>query len=107
MMKQVFSGKGISVAEADESRDKAFVSVKNFLWGYRQVSSAPHADKAKELYELIKGFKNRFFDIHQSFQLTKKHLNIRCFFTSNGYFYSLNFYRIFNFSLYSWGMYSN
>ena len=33
MMKQVFSGKGISVAEADESRDKAFVSVKNFLWG--------------------------------------------------------------------------
>ena len=32
------------------------MSVKNFLWGYRQVSSAPHADKAKELYELIKGF---------------------------------------------------
>ena len=42
--KQIFSGKGKSV------------SVKNFLWGYRQVSSAPHADKAKELYELIKGF---------------------------------------------------
>lgn len=29
--KQVFSGKGKSVAEADESRDKAFVSIKNFL----------------------------------------------------------------------------
>lgn len=54
--KQIFSGKGKSVAEANEARDKAFVSVKNFLWGYRQVSSAPHADKAKELYELIKGF---------------------------------------------------
>lgn len=54
--KQIFSGKGKSVAEADEARDKAFVSVKNFLWGYRQVSSAPHSDKAKELYELIKGF---------------------------------------------------
>ena len=52
--KQVFSGKGKSVAEADEARDKAFVSVKNFLWGYRQVSSAPHSDKAKE-FELIKG----------------------------------------------------
>lgn len=53
--KQVFSGKGKSVAEADEARDKAFVSVKNFLWGYQQVSSAPHSDKAKE-FELIKGF---------------------------------------------------
>ena len=52
--KQVFSGKGKSVAEADEARDKAFVSVKNFLWGYQQVSSAPHSDKAKE-FELIKG----------------------------------------------------
>ena len=36
-MKQIFSGKGISVAEADEARDKAFVSIKNFLWVYRQV----------------------------------------------------------------------
>ena len=52
--KQVFSGKGKSVAEADEARDKALVSVKNFLWGYQQVSSAPHSDKAKE-FELIKG----------------------------------------------------
>lgn len=54
--KQIFSGKGKSVAEADEAMDKAFVSVKNFLWGYQQVSSVPHSDKAKELYELIKGF---------------------------------------------------
>ena len=54
--KQIFSGKGKSVAEADEAMDRAFVSVKNFLWGYQQVSSVPHSDKAKELYELIKGF---------------------------------------------------
>ena len=35
--KQTFSGKGKSVAEADEARDEAFVSIKNFLWGYQQV----------------------------------------------------------------------
>ena len=52
--KQTFSGKGKSVAEADEARDKAFSSLKNFLWGYRQVSSVPNADQAGELYEVIK-----------------------------------------------------
>lgn len=31
--KQTFSRKGKSVAEADEARDKALVSIKNFLWG--------------------------------------------------------------------------
>lgn len=54
--KQTFSGKGKSVAEADEARDKAFSSLKNFLWGYRQVSSVPNADQAGELYEVIKLF---------------------------------------------------
>ena len=54
--KQTFSGKGKSVAEADEARDKAFRSLKNFLWGYRQVSSVPNADQAGELYEVIKLF---------------------------------------------------
>lgn len=54
--KQTFSGKSKSVAEADEARDKAFSSLKNFLWGYRQVSSVPNADQAGELYEVIKLF---------------------------------------------------
>ena len=54
--KQTFSGKGKSVAEADEARDKAFSNLKNFLWGYRQVSSVPNADQAGELYEVIKLF---------------------------------------------------
>ncbi|MDO4763135.1 MAG: DUF6261 family protein [Flavobacteriaceae bacterium] len=54
--KQAFSGKGKSVAEADEARDKAFSALKNFLWGYQQLSIAPNADKAKELYEIIKTY---------------------------------------------------
>lgn len=54
--KQTFSGKGVSVAEADEKRDKSFVSIRNFLNGYRQVPSAIHADKAEELFTILKGF---------------------------------------------------
>lgn len=55
-VKQTYSGKGQSVAEADEARDKVFISIKNFLNGYRQVPSVPNADKAAELYEIIKAF---------------------------------------------------
>lgn len=54
--KQVYSGKGKSVAQADEERDRTFTNIKNFLWGYQQVASAPNADKAKDLYEIIKQF---------------------------------------------------
>lgn len=54
--KQVFSGKGKSVAEADEARDKAFSALRNFLFGYHQLSIAPNADKARELYEIIKTY---------------------------------------------------
>lgn len=54
--KQIYSGKGKSVAQADEERDKVFTSFKNFLWGYRQIPTMPNADKAEKLYELIKSF---------------------------------------------------
>lgn len=54
--KQIYSGKGKSVAQADEDRDKVFTSFKNFLWGYRQIPTMPNADKAEKLYELIKSF---------------------------------------------------
>lgn len=54
--KQTYSKMGKLVAEADEKRDKSFVAIKNFLWGYQQVSSAPNADKAKDLYETLKQF---------------------------------------------------
>lgn len=52
--KQTYSGKGNSVADADQTRDKAFTVIKNFLWGYRQVTTAPNADKAEELYAIFK-----------------------------------------------------
>lgn len=54
--KQIYSGKGKSVAQADVERDKVFSSVKNFLWGYRQIPTMPNADKADKLYEIIKFF---------------------------------------------------
>lgn len=54
--KQTFSGKGKSVAQADEERDRIFVNLKNFLWGYHQIITMPNADKAQKLYEIIKSF---------------------------------------------------
>lgn len=54
--KQIYSGKGKSVAQADEDRDKAFTSFKNFLWGYRQIPTMPNAEKAEKLYQIIKSF---------------------------------------------------
>lgn len=54
--KNTYSGKGLSVAEADKQRDRAFVSIKNFLTGYQQIPTAPNADKAKALYELLTTF---------------------------------------------------
>lgn len=54
--KQTFSGKGTSVAVADEERDRVFNMFRNFLWGYRQIATMPNADKAEKLYELIKSF---------------------------------------------------
>lgn len=54
--KQAFSGKGQSVAEADEARDKAFSALKGFLYGYQMLSSVPNWDKAKDLYAVIKQF---------------------------------------------------
>lgn len=54
--KQPFSGKGKSVAQADEERDRVFIHFKNFLWGYRQISTMLNADKAEKLYQIIKVF---------------------------------------------------
>lgn len=54
--KQIYSGKGKSVAQADEERDKVFAGFKNFLWGYRQIPLMPNADNAEKLYQLIKLF---------------------------------------------------
>ncbi len=52
--KQVFSGKGKTVAQADKERDKAFSDIKLFLSGYIRVSSAPNINDAVALYEQLK-----------------------------------------------------
>lgn len=54
--KQTFSGKGKTVAAADEERDRVFSMFRNFLWGYRQIPTMPNADKAEKLYQIIKSF---------------------------------------------------
>lgn len=72
--KQIYSGKGKSVAQADEDRDKVFTSFKNFLWGYRQIPTMPNANKAQALYDIIKSFGtniNRLSYAEQTAQLKK------------------------------------
>lgn len=54
--KQTFSGKGSDVASADEERDKIYVALRDFLFGYHQVDSVPHSDKAKDLYEVFQRY---------------------------------------------------
>jgi len=54
--KQTFSGKGKDVATADGERDRAFSSLKAFLDGYRQLSSAPNFQAAEDLYQVFVEF---------------------------------------------------
>lgn len=54
--KQIYSGKGADVATADHNRDVAYASLKNFLSGYRQLSSAPNHQAAVDLYMVFKTY---------------------------------------------------
>lgn len=54
--KKTFSGKGAEVAVADEERDKAFSSLKAFLFGYHQLDSVPNFQEAKDLYGVFVQF---------------------------------------------------
>lgn len=54
--RQKFAGKGASVAQADQERAKSFMKIKNFLFGYHQISSLPNAEEAKYLYDLLVSF---------------------------------------------------
>jgi len=54
--KQIYSGKGKSVAMADHERDVAYNSLKAFLNGYRKLSTAPNYQLAEDLYGLFKTF---------------------------------------------------
>lgn len=56
--KNTYSGKGITVAEADEQRDRAYSALKAFLYGYQMLSTAPNADKAQALYQTLISFGN-------------------------------------------------
>lgn len=52
--KQVYSGKGKEVAQADEARDKAFVAIKNYLKGFVGIELLPNHNIAVALYEVFK-----------------------------------------------------
>jgi len=54
--KQIYSGKGVNVAEADKERDIAFRSLKNFLNGYRKMATMPNYNLAEDLFEIFKTY---------------------------------------------------
>lgn len=54
--KQIYSGKGVNVAEADKERDNAFRSLKNFLNGYRKMATMPNYHLAEDLFEVFKAY---------------------------------------------------
>lgn len=54
--KQIYSGKGTDVAQADHERDVAYSNLKAFLNGYRQLPSAANHQAAEDLYNVFKDF---------------------------------------------------
>lgn len=52
--KQVYSGKGKEVAEADEARDEAFNTMKTYLKGFVGMKLLPNHSDAVALYEIFK-----------------------------------------------------
>ncbi|MFS4429666.1 DUF6261 family protein [Chryseobacterium sp. S90] len=54
--KQIYSGKGVDVATADQERDRAYRNLKAFLNGYRKLPSASNYQTAEELYQVFKKF---------------------------------------------------
>jgi hypothetical protein len=54
--KQIYSGKGFEVAEADKQRDLAFVTLKSFLNSYRKMLLLPNYQSAEDLYQVFKTF---------------------------------------------------
>ena len=54
--KQIYSGKGQDVANADHERDVAYTNLKAFLNGYRKLQTAPNYQSAEDLYSVFKTF---------------------------------------------------
>lgn len=52
--KQIYSGKGVNVADADKERDNAFRVLKNFLNGYRKMTTLSNYQFAEDLYLIFK-----------------------------------------------------
>lgn len=52
--KQIYSGKGVNVADADKERDSAFRVLKNFLNGYRKMTTLTNYHFAEDLYQIFK-----------------------------------------------------
>lgn len=52
--KQVYSGKGKAVAEADEARDEAFNTMKTYLKGFVGMKLLPNHSDAVALYDIFK-----------------------------------------------------
>lgn len=52
--KQIYSGKGVSVANADAERDHAFRILKNFLNGYRKMTTLSNYQFAEDLYQVFR-----------------------------------------------------
>ncbi|MCY0969419.1 DUF6261 family protein [Chryseobacterium wangxinyae] len=54
--KQIYSGKGKNVAEADSERDLAYSNLKAFLNGYRKLPSAANYQSAEDLYQVFRNY---------------------------------------------------
>ncbi|MCY0976557.1 DUF6261 family protein [Chryseobacterium wangxinyae] len=54
--KQIYSGKGKNVAEADSERDLAYSNLKAFLNGYRKLPSAVNYQSAEDLYQVFRNY---------------------------------------------------
>lgn len=52
--KQIYSGKGVDVAGADKERDNAFRILKNYLNGYRKMTSLANHQFAEDLFQIFK-----------------------------------------------------
>lgn len=66
--KQIYSGKGVSVAQADKERDNAFSDLKGFLNGYRKLSSVANYQYAEDLYQIFKLFGLELYKLSYSSQ---------------------------------------
>lgn len=66
--KSTFSGKGSDVVSADRDRDTSFITLKNFLNGYRKMVSLSNYQLAEDLYRIFKLYNLRLYKMSYSSQ---------------------------------------